>query len=836
MNSPQSSGQVRASWLVFGALLGVLAILIPEKSDVLATAAIVGAAVLIGQQMDRHRYTKLWLRHDRRIRQALDTARTIAWEMNPITGDVFRTGSLADWLGLDPEITLKNLSESLEWVHPDDRTLVETAIRQAVASDLEQVLEYRLFRTDGGILRVQTQFRTEGEPGGTPQRIYGVHVDITDRKRNDERLRLLESVVVHAQDAVVILDATPTLPQRGRSVLYVNDAFCRMTEYDRDEVIGRSLHLLRGPESDPETLETIRDALDSETPLQVELQNHRKDGSAYWVELSLVPVQAAPGQLSHWVMIQRDISDRKQAEESLRRSEERYRLLFDSVPLPTWVVDQQSRRFLAVNDAAVQLYGYSRIEFLNRTIMDIRTGPDTNDSTVMPSTGSDAGPTPRQRHHRTKDGTTLTVEVSVFPLHLDGQDVLLALVNNVTDRLRMEEQFRHGQKMEAIGALAGGIAHDFNNLLTGILGSLSLIQLPADDPNQQLLAIVDRAAHRAADLTGKLLGYARRNQIQAERISLQDVIDEVMTLFSRTIDPRIQIVLNIPPDLPCQILADPGLLNQALLNLCMNARDAMPDGGCLTLTIESLFIASTHPDRPPASPAGRYLKLSVQDTGTGIPPAVRPRIFEPFFTTKEPGRGTGLGLPMVHGIIEQHKGWIGVVSDSRQGTTFHLYFPEAPTVREAVRETPPTPVAPTPTPSIPPPPARSTILLVDDEEMIRHLGRVVLEAAGYRVIEATNGLEAVAVYQSEFRRIDLAILDMMMPGLSGIDAARRMARIAPLRVVFSTGFSAEDMSGVLGTQRLLTKPYRPNELRSTVQRALLDEPATLPTLKESPGS
>lgn len=943
--------QVRVSWLSLGGLLAAMAIFIPEKSDVLAAATIVGLITLIGQRIDYYRYTKLWHQHDRRIRQALNTARTIAWELNPVTGDVLRTGSLADWLGLDSSVSLNTLAESLEWVHPDDRQFIKSTMDKVVVSERERVMEFRMFRVDGSMMRVQTHFRTEGELGQIPDRVYGVHIDITDRKRNDERLRLLESVVVHAHEAVVILEATPLLPLQGRSVIYVNDAFCRMTGYERQEVVGRSLHFLRGPESDQATLETIRDAMDSETPLQVELQNYRKNGSVYWAELSLVPVQTNSDQLSHWVMIQRDISDRKtaedalraserafrrmadaapamlwetdatgrltflsrgwyeflgydphfipvdrlsqgvhpedqddarrlsqdgiraqspysveyrlqrphsgyswvlesgrpwfdeagaflgymgsivdindrkQAEELLRRSEERYRLLFDSVPLPTWVIDRKSTRFLAVNDAAVHLYGYSRMEFLTYTLADIRTAECQNDPVLSVPVYPETIPSPQQHRHHTKDGAILTVEVSVFPLQLDGREVLLALVNNVTDRLRMEEQLRHGQKMEAIGTLAGGIAHDFNNLLTGILGSLSLIRLPTHDPNRQLFDIVERAAQRAADLTGKLLSYARRNQIQAEQIRLLDVIQEVIALFRQSVEPRITIVVDVPPDIPCEIWADPSLLHQVLLNLCLNARDAMPNGGQLTFRVESVHIPATHPERPPTASAGPYWKLSVQDTGMGIPPSVLPRIFEPFFTTKDPGRGTGFGLAMAHGIIAQHKGWIAVSSEPEQGTTFSLFFPQPQPVAGTVRDTPSVPNPHTlPLTAAAPTSVRATILLVDDEDMIRHLGRVVLETAGYRVLEATSGTEAVELYRTSPHAIDLAILDMMMPGLSGLDAARQMTEIAPLRVLFSTGYSADDMSDVLGTQRLLTKPYRPQELQSTVQRVLQDEP------------
>jgi len=641
-----------------------------------------------------------------------------------------------------------------------------------------------------------------------------------------EGFRLLESAVVHAHDAIVILEAHPQNGQ-GRSVLYVNDAFCRLSGYSQSEVIGRSLYLLRGPETDAATLEQLRNALDHGQPLRTELMNYRKDGTPYWVDLSLVPVPDRRGRVAHWVMIQRDITDQRQAAEALRKSEERYRLLFDGNPQPMWVIEQPSGRFLAVNEAAVHVYQYSREEFTHLHLKDLDAGELT--VPITPSTV-----TSRFRRHRTRSGKILNVEVISHPLVMDGRDAELILIHDWTERLQLEEQLRQAQKMEAIGQMAGGVAHDFNNIMTGILGSLSLIHLPPDDPNSMLLQAVEKAALRAADLTSKLLAFARRNQLVFAQVQPANIFQEVVTLMRHAIDPRISISISVAADCP-SILADPNLIVQALINLCLNARDAMPEGGTITLQAHAVTIDEADLSAYPAdAKPGRYVCLRVQDTGTGIPPEVMDRIFEPFFTTKEVGKGTGLGLPMVLGIVKQHQGWLRCRSTWGQGATMELFLPvkDDPAVQQLVvphsgtigrnqtlrRPVDSLPVVRTSSASRT---TRPCILLVDDEEMIRNIAQATLTSAGYEVLLAEDGAEAVEVFRCHHNRIDLVILDVMMPRLSGRDAFRQMTALVPeVRVLFSTGYSSEELIELDGAIGLLSKPYRPQELLAAVEAAL----------------
>jgi PAS domain S-box-containing protein len=671
---------------------------------------------------------------------------------------------------------------------------------------------------------------------------------LTGRARvTDSRFRLLESAVVHAHDAVVILDAEAQ-QGLGRSVLYANDAFFRMTGYGREEVLGRSLHFLRGPQSDPETLGQIRDALAEGQPLRVELQNYRKDGTPFWVDLSLVPVPDPARSAAHWVMIQRDITDRKCAEDALQRSEGLFRSIFENTSAGVTLTDRDGR-FVSCNPAFAAMTGRSVADLLALTPRDI-THPDDWALQVPLMAEIRAGL--RDRFHLSKryvwpNGEVLWVELSYVAVFAPNGEFEygLGVSMNVNERRRLEDQLRQAQKMDAIGQMAGGVAHDFNNLLTAVLGNLALVNLPEGNANRPLLATVEQAALRAADLTGKLLGYARRNQLVFAPTGPADAFGEVIGLLRRTLDPRVRIDVQVPEDcVPVQ--ADQALLNQALLNLCLNSRDAMPEGGTLALSADVVEIAPADAARlaGDARP-GRFVRLSVTDSGVGMTDDVKARIFEPFFTTKGQGKGTGLGLPMVQGIVKQHQGWITCGSAPGEGTRIDLFLPPADSnavPRPVMRCSPPFPAVVPPSDVVEtPPPAvvgpngsedsatmidtdtepRPTILLVDDESMIRELGKVVLERSGFNVLTADDGVEAVEVFGRECDRVDLVILDVTMPRMSGRDAYRHLLEINPsARILFSTGYSDEHIAELDGAMGLLSKPYRPHELLTAVQSAL----------------
>jgi PAS domain S-box-containing protein len=667
------------------------------------------------------------------------------------------------------------------------------------------------------------------------------------------RLRLLESAVIHAHDAIVVLNAEMN-GQLGRSVLYANDAFCKMSGYNRHEVIGRSLHFLRGPDSSPDTLNQIRDALEGAQSLRVELKNYRKDGVPFWVDLSLVPVPDPNGGAAHWVMIQRDITDRKKAEDALLRSEGLFRGIFENTSAGVSLTDA-SGRFVSCNPSFVAMTGRTVEELLTLTPSAI-THPDDWAAQLPLMAEIRAGLRDHfniLKRYVWPNGEVLWVELSFVAVYgpTGEYEYGLGVSLNVNERRRLEDQLRQAQKMDAIGQMAGGVAHDFNNLLTAVLGNLALVNLPRNDPNRALLATVEQAAVRAADLTGKLLGYARRNQLVFAPINPADAFDEVVGLLHRTLDPRVQLVVRVAAD--CEpVHADPTLLTQALMNLCLNSRDAMPQGGTLSLIAEMVEVTAANADRFPGdSRPGRFVRLAVLDTGTGMAEEVKSRIFEPFFTTKGQGKGTGLGLPMVQGIVKQHQGWVTCSSTWGRGTRLDLYLPPADpsVVARSILRSPPSAatteveLVQTPLPRVirgfkedlsegveedaAEPDLKATILLVDDESMIRELGQVVLDRAGFRVLTADDGVAAVDVFANEHEEIDLVILDVTMPRMSGRDAFRHLLEIDPAaRILFSTGYSDEHIAELDGAVGLLSKPYRPHELLTAVQSAL-DIPQTV---------
>jgi PAS domain S-box-containing protein len=534
-----------------------------------------------------------------------------------------------------------------------------------------------------------------------------------------------------------------------------------------------------------------------------------------WFRVVVDPVRDAAGAWDGSVVLWTDITERKESDQALRASEGKYRSLFASNPQPMWVYDLRTLRFLAVNDAAVDHYGYSRAEFLAMTIRDLHPASDL--PALLAHLEGPRPPLDRSGtwRHRRRDGSARDIEVTSHTIEFEGRPARLVLVADVTEQRRLEEQLRQAQKMEAVGQLAGGIAHDFNNLLTAILGNAALLRAEPAELNR--LDVIERAALRAAELTGNLLGFARVRPMRLVPTHLADVIRDTVVLLRPTLGPLIRLEAESFSAL-WAVKTDPGPMGQVLLNLCLNARDAMPQGGTLRVGAANLTVTEADARRQLDARPGEFVRLSVIDTGHGMPPEVLKRIFEPFFTTKPVGQGTGLGLAMVYGIVKQLRGWVDCRSVVGRGTTFDIFLPRLE------KSDPPRPAPAAPTP------ARGrgeTVLLVDDEAMIRNLGRVVLEQFGYRVLLAEDGLQALEVYQRHRDEVALVILDLTMPNLSGRETLRRLKRQAPsAKVLLSSGFSAEllDDDDRRRSCGFVTKPYQPADLARRVREAL-DAPA-----------
>lgn len=509
-------------------------------------------------------------------------------------------------------------------------------------------------------------------------------------------------------------------------------------------------------------------------------------------------------------------------QEALRRSESSYRGLFNTIGLAIYILDAEGH-FLDVNAGAVGMYGYAREEFLGRT-PEFLGAPGRNDleATRAAIRRAFAGePQQLEFWGRRSSGEIFPKDVKLYRGTYFGTAVVIAIAADITSSKRLEERLLHSQKMEAIGQLAGGVAHDFNNILASMMLQIGLLQVTlAGDP--KTLADVQelgRVAERAANLTRQLLLFSRRSVLQPIDLHLNEVVGEMTRSLLPLLGEQIELVFEGAPGLRL-IRGDTGMIQQVILNLCVNARDAMPRGGRLELrTFPRTLDAGTAALNPDAR-SGQFVCLSVRDTGHGMDPQTRRRIFEPFFTSKQPGKGTGLGLAMVYGIIQQHRGWIEVETTPAEGSTFTLYFPAS----TAGPTSPSTPAA-----ASPPPGGTETLLLVEDNDSLRQSLAAYLRFLGYTVHEAVDGPSALATWEQLGDSVSLVLTDMVMPaGLSGLELADRLHELRPdLRIIVSSGYSAElePDTAAAHSVTFLPKPYLPAELALAIRACLSPRPA-----------
>ncbi len=513
--------------------------------------------------------------------------------------------------------------------------------------------------------------------------------------------------------------------------------------------------------------------------------------------------------------------ERMRAEESVRKSEAMFRLLFSNTPLPMWVFDTETLSFLQVNEAATKQYGYSEDEFRNMTVRDIR--PDAREHSFQVHVEEWRQPGRHQGHwqHARKEGKPFEVDVISHLFEHAGRNVRLVVAQDVTERQALEGQLRQAQKMEAIGRLAGGVAHDFNNLLMVIKGHTEMLlhSLPPKDPVTRKIEQIDRSADRATALTRQLLAFSRMQVLQPRAMNLNSVVEDMSKLIPRLIGEDIELVVRPAADVGT-IRADASQMEQIIMNLAVNSRDAMPKGGRFTIETSNVELDNLYRAAHPVVQPGKYVLLAVSDTGTGMDAETQAHIFEPFFTTKEQGKGTGLGLATVYGVVKQSGGFIWVYSELGKGTTFKIYLPR-------VDE----PAASIPVVHIPASLARGTetVLLAEDEQDVREVAREFLESAGYTVLEAAGGDAALEVSAAHTGQIDLLITDMVMPGMSGQELARKMRGLREgIRVIYMSGYSehaAGEAAKCDGSAVVLTKPFSRTMLLRTV-RDILPIPAS----------
>lgn len=645
--------------------------------------------------------------------------------------------------------------------------------------------------------------------------------DITERKRAEEALTLFRALIDQANDAIEVID-----PETVR-FLDVNEKACQSLGYSRTEFLSLNVPDVeaRLNFSTPDLWRQHVEAIRSQGSRIMEGEHRRKDGSVFPVEINSSYVRLDRAYL---VSVVRDITERKRAEKALHESEQRFRQVTENIDEVFWLADATDHRMIYVSPVYERIWG--------RPCSEPQTNPQAwfnaihaDDRQHVRETmthGAAAGGYDLEYRIVRPDGSVRWIHSRAFPvLDANGQVGRLAgVTTDVTVPRQLEDQFRQAQKMEAIGHLAGGIAHDFNNLLGVIqLQSSMLLHQPSTaQRTQEGIQQILTASERAANLTRQLLTFSRRSVRQSKNIDLGQLVGDMTKLLRRLLGEDIALETRFAPALPL-INADPGMMEQVIMNLAVNARDAMPEGGRLLVMLDAETIDNDYVRLHPRATPGAYICMSVSDTGCGISEENLPRIFEPFFTTKEIGKGTGLGLATVFGIIEQHHGWIEVLSTVGKGSTFNVFLPALPQSRQA-----------SPTAVVEKPVLKGgteTILLVEDEEVLGEITRTVLERCGYRVLFARSAAEAIALWEAQTTPVDLLLTDFIMPGsMTGWQLSETLTRRQPgLKVIHISGNSNDllrERHHLLQTINFIAKPCLASELLATV-RQCLDEPETV---------
>jgi two-component system, cell cycle sensor histidine kinase and response regulator CckA len=544
-------------------------------------------------------------------------------------------------------------------------------------------------------------------------------------------------------------------------------------------------------------------------------QFHWKDAGTRWMSTTRTPIFEKSGVVTGLVGVSRDITEQKDADLALERSEQRYRQIVETASEGVWILDEQLQT-LFVNGKMARMLGCVTDEMMGKPLTDFLMHEDRRQSLDF-FEGRSGRQTTADLRLKKKDGSQIWVMISGSPmLDSSGQrSGTLAMLTDVTERKALEEQFRQAQKLEAVGRFAGSVAHDFNNILTLIAGHTQLLlrQLPDENPMRNQVEKIGIAADQAADLTRQLLSIGRRRAFRPEVVDLNVVVTNFEKMCHPIIREDVRLITQLDA-LGARVRADAGQLDQVLMNLVVNARDAMPEGGTVT-------IATSHVELNAASDfsgerrAGPYILLTLSDTGTGMDTETQMHAFEPFFTTKEEGRGTGLGLSTVHGIVSQHGGWIEMASELGQGTCFSIYFPR---VADEVTATSPS-GAPGQQPK-----GHKTILVVEDQVNLRDIVRQTLESASYKVLEAGTGQAALEICERH-PEIALVLTDFILPGLNGREFAKLLRAQHPqVSVLFMSGGDAP------GGEAFIQKPFKPKALTQKIQDLLSASSAPLSIL------
>jgi len=634
--------------------------------------------------------------------------------------------------------------------------------------------------------------------------------DVSARRSSEQQLRLQSAALESAANAILFSDTEGT-------ITWVNPAFTFLTGYPAADVIGRKTSILKSGRHSDDFYEDLWKTVLRGHAWFGHMINRRKDGSLYDEEMTITPVRDSAGKVTHFIAIKQDVTTRRAAEHALQRSEERYRAMVENASYGIFRTGPDGQ-ILDANPALLAMLGCQSLDEARRTnVRQLYRSPEDCERIINQLLSAD--------HVRGSElewngagGKPMTVRLSGRAVRGQNGDSLHfeCIAEDITERRALERALAASQKFEAIGKLAGGIAHDFNNVLGAILGwaELSESLAAADSKLVKNLRIIEEQARKGAGLTRQLLAFARRQHLESRVLDLNQSVAEVAALLEKVIGKDIELRTDLAPDLST-VRADPTQIEQVLMNLCVNARDALPHGGFLSLSTHNVEYGDDYRRNYPYVQPGRFVQIRVTDTGSGMDKSVLDHIFEPFFTTKEKGKGTGLGLATVYGIVKQHGGFIHVYSEVSRGTTFHINLPALEMPAEPAKKKEET---------APVRGGSETILIAEDHLELGAMAQATLEGLGYSVLRCPDGQEAVKLFEQHLAQISLVFMDVVMPKLSGPEAYKRMcAHRADLPAVFASGYSADvpALSDLVATGKtILHKPYGMQEMARQIRSAL----------------
>lgn len=750
-------------------------------------------------------------REEEALRQSEQRYRTLAEQaadaflVHDETGRILEVNRRAcESLGYSREELLQKRITDLEQDH--DQTALEQILRLLPEGGARTLIGLHQ-RKNGSRFPVEVRlssFQSDGR-----RLFHALCRDITERKRTADSLELFRTLVDRVNDAIEVND-----PETGQ-FLDLNEKVCADLGYTREEMLSLTVMDV-DPSMIPDAFKACKEKLWNTGSLTMESVRRRKNGTTFPVEVNMKWVWL---NRDYMVAVVRDVSERKKSEAALRKNEELFRSLIENgSDLITVLNAHGVIRFQS--PSSERLMGYTPEQLVGQNCFSY-IHPDDVPRVQRALAQGLANPglqVPAELRFRHQNGEWRTLQA--IGRSIPGQaEEGFVVVNSrdISDTRKLEEQFRQSQKMEAVGQLAGGVAHDLNNILTVVQIQLDLLKIgtPLEPAQMESILDIEKASRRAADLTRQLLMFGRRSAALKANLDLNAVVTNITKMIQRILGEDIGIHISYAPR-PLPVHADAGMMEQVLMNLAVNSRDAMPQGGRLVIETSVVELDEFAAAQRPQARPGRFACLSVSDTGRGISPEILPRIFEPFFTTKDVGKGTGLGLATVFGIAQQHNGWINAYSEVGNGSTFRLYLPLLTAAPNAEVEVQPAGNVRG---------GNETILLVEDEQSLRVLTREVLTRLGYRVLEATTGLTALDVWKEHRQEIRLLLTDLVMPdGISGRDLAKQLGEADPqLKVIYTSGYSRDIAGHNFPLQdgiNFLSKPFQAAKLAQTVRNCL----------------